>query len=144
MFTSFLMKEPCMTQTDLSPLEILRSLGINGTPTVTPVQGGFDMAMWKVEYEDQTYALRVFRPGEHEDCEHERVVMAAARAAGLPVPEVHAAGVWQDHPALLITWLAGRTVADELRVRPWRGRRAGEPPVGHDAGGPTWRAPPRR
>ena len=112
-----------MTQADLSPLEILRSLGINGTPTVTPVHDGFDMAMWKVEHEDQTYALRVFRPGEHEDCEHERVVMATARAAGLPVPEVNAAGVWQDRPALLITWLAGRMVADELRLRPrkvWR------------------------
>jgi aminoglycoside phosphotransferase (APT) family kinase protein len=83
------------------------------------------MAMWKVEYEDQTYALCVFRPGEHEDCEHERVVMAAARAAGLPVPEVHAAGVWQDHPALLLTWLAGRMVADELRVRPWQVWRLG-------------------
>jgi aminoglycoside phosphotransferase (APT) family kinase protein len=75
------------------------------------------MAMWKVEYEDQIYALRVFRPGKHEDCEHEWRVMAAARAAGLPVPEVNAAGVWQDHPALLITWLAGRTVEDELRAR---------------------------
>jgi aminoglycoside phosphotransferase (APT) family kinase protein len=114
-----------MTQTDLSPLEMLRSLGITGTPTVTPVQGGFDMAMWKVEDEDQTYALRVFRAGAHEDCEHERVVMAAARAAGLPVPEVHAAGVWQDHPALLLTWLAGRTIADELRARPWRVWRLG-------------------
>ncbi len=114
-----------MKQTDLSPLAMLRSLGIHGTPTVTSVQGGFDMAMWKVESEDQTYALRVFRPGAHEDCERERVVMAAARAAGLPVPEVHAAGVWQDHPALLITWLAGRTVADELRVRPWRVWRLG-------------------
>jgi aminoglycoside phosphotransferase (APT) family kinase protein len=114
-----------MTQTDLAPLEILRSLGIDGTPTVTPVQDGFDMAIWKVEYEDQTYALRVFRPGEHEECEHEQVVMAAARAAGLPVPEVNAAGVWQDHPALLITWLAGRMVADELRTRPWQVWRLG-------------------
>jgi aminoglycoside phosphotransferase (APT) family kinase protein len=119
------MKEPYMTQTDLSPLEILRSLGINGTPTITPVQGGFDMAMWKVEYEDQVYALRVFQSGGHEDYEHERVVMAAARAAGLPVPEVHASGVWQDHPALLITWLAGRMVADELRARPWQVWRLG-------------------
>src|SRR5258708_5901322 len=119
------MKEPGMTQTDLSPLAMLRSLGITGTPTITPVQGGFDMAMWKVESEDQTYALRVFRAGAHAECEHERVVMAAARAAGLPVPEVHAAGVWQDHPALLLTWLAGRTVADELRVRPWQVWRLG-------------------
>lgn len=114
-----------MTQTTMQPLEILSLLGINGTPTVIPVQGGFDMAMWKVEYEGQTYALRVFEPGRHEDCERERVVMAAARAAGLPVPEVHGVGVWQDHPALLITWLAGRMVADELRARPWHLWRLG-------------------
>ena len=114
-----------MTQTTMQPLEILSSLGINGTPTVIPLQGGFDMAMWKVEYESQTYALRVFRPGRYEDCERERVVMAAARAAGLPVPEVHGVGVWQDHPALLITWLAGRMVADELRARPWHLWRLG-------------------
>ena len=114
-----------MTQIDLPPLEILRSLGVNGTPTVNPVRDGFDMAMWKVEYEGQTYALRVFRPGEHANCEHEQVVMAAVRAAGLPVPEVHAAGVWQDRPALLITWLSGRMVADELRARPWQVWRQG-------------------
>ena len=114
-----------MAQTNMQPLEILSALGIGGTPTVIPVQGGFDMAMWKVEYAGRTYALRVFRPGRRADCERERVVMAAARAAGLPVPEVHAAGVWQDHPALLITWLTGRMVADELRVRPWHVWRLG-------------------
>lgn len=38
-----------MTQTDLQPLAILSTLGIDGTPTVTPVQGGFDMALWKVD-----------------------------------------------------------------------------------------------
>jgi len=114
-----------MTQTNMQPLEILSSLGTNGLHTVIPVQGGFDMAMWKVEYEGQTYALRVFQPGRHEDCERERVVMAAERAAGLPVPEVHAVGVWQDHPALLITWLAGRMVAVELRARPWHVWRLG-------------------
>ena len=114
-----------MTQTNMQPLEILSSLGIYGPSTVTPIQGGFDMAMWKVEYEGQTYALRVFRPGEHEDCERERVVMAAARTAGLPVPEVHRAGIWRDRPALLLTWLAGRMLADELRARPWHLWRLG-------------------
>ncbi len=82
-----------MTQTKMQPLEILSSLGINGLHTVIPVQGGFDMAMWKVEYEGQTYALRVFPPGRHS--------------------------------ALLITWLAGRMVADELRARPWHVWRLG-------------------
>src|SRR5579885_726241 len=49
-------KEPCVTQTDLQPLEILSELGIRGTPTVTSLQGGFDTAMWKVECEGQSYA----------------------------------------------------------------------------------------
>ncbi len=114
-----------MTQTNLQPLEILSALGIKGTSTITPLQGGFDMALWKVEYAGRTYVLRVFRVGKHEDCERERVVMAAARAAGLPVPEVHAAGVWQDHPALFMSWLAGRVVADELHARPWHLWRVG-------------------
>lgn len=114
-----------MIQTGLQPLEILHALGIDDATTITPLQGGYDMAMWKVEYQDQTYALRVFRVGAHEDCAHERVVMQAAHAAGLPVPEVHVAGVWQDHPALLITWMRGRMVTDELRTRPWRIWRLG-------------------
>ena len=114
-----------MAQKKLEPLEILSSLGINGTPTVTPVQGGFDMTTWKVEHEGQTYALRVFRPGRQKDYEREQGVMAAARAEGLPVPEVRAAGVCQDHPVLLLSWLAGRAVADELRARSWRMWRIG-------------------
>lgn len=114
-----------MTQTNLQPLEILSALGINGTPTITPVEGGFDMALWKVEHEGKAYALRVFRPGRQEDYEREQAVMAAARSAGLPVPEVQRAGIWQDHPALLLTWLPGRTVADELGTRPWHLWRVG-------------------
>ena len=114
-----------MIQNDLHPLEILRALGIERTPAVTPASGGFDMAMWKVEMDGQAYALRVFRAGEHASCERERIVMEAARKAGLPVPEVCRAGAWRDRPALLITWLSGRTMADELRARPWRIWRLG-------------------
>ncbi|GHO85851.1 phosphotransferase family protein [Dictyobacter formicarum] len=109
-----------MMLSELPVLEVLRALGVSGTPTVSALRGGFDMAMWRVEHEGQTYALRVFRSGAHEDCEHERIVMEAAHAAGLPVPEVHRAGIWQDRPALLISWLSGRTLEDELRARPWR------------------------
>lgn len=108
-----------MMQADVAPLEILHALGIDGESAITPVTGGFDMAMWKVEHEGRVYALRVLRAGAHGDCERERVVMAAVLAAGLPVPEVSAAGVWQERPALLISWLPGRTVADELRAHPW-------------------------
>src|SRR5260370_26186953 len=109
-----------MAPSELAPLEMLSTLGINGVPTVTPVQGGFDMAMWKVEHGGQTSALRVFPAGAQEDCEYERAVMTVARPAGLPVPEVQRSGVCQDRHVRLLTWLAGRTVEDELRARPWR------------------------
>ncbi|GLV60835.1 hypothetical protein KDH_76540 [Dictyobacter sp. S3.2.2.5] len=105
---------------ELPALEILRALGVNGAPVATPLRGGFDMAMWRVEHEGQLYALRVFRPDEHEECEREQAVMEAVHTAGLPVPRVHRAGTWQDRPALLISWIAGRTLGDELLARPWR------------------------
>ncbi|GCE07442.1 phosphotransferase family protein [Dictyobacter aurantiacus] len=108
-----------METVELPALEVLQALGVDGTPVATPLLGGFDMAMWRVEHEGQTYALRVFRPGAYEECEREQVVMEAAHAAGLPVPRVHRMGTWQDRPALLISWIAGRTLADELRARPW-------------------------
>jgi aminoglycoside phosphotransferase (APT) family kinase protein len=114
-----------MTQAQLQPLDILSSLGINSTPTVTAVQGEFDLDLWKVEDKGQSYALRVFRPGRQEDCDRERAALAAARAAGLPAPEVRQAGIWHNHPALLITWLPGRTIAEDLRARPWRLWRLG-------------------
>ena len=110
---------------ELLPLDILRELGIENASSVTPLSGGQDMAMWKVECGNQTYALRVFRVGAQKQCEHERAVMAAAHAAGLPVPEVHAAGVWRERPALLITWIYGRMLSDELRLHPWRLWRLG-------------------
>src|SRR5260370_33139411 len=116
----FLGKEPRMTLSELAPLEMLSTLGINGMPTVTPVQGGFDMTMWKVEHEGQTSALRLFPAGAQEDCEYERAVMAAARAAGRPVPEVQRAGAYQDRPVRLLSCLARRTIADRLRARSCR------------------------
>lgn len=81
--------------------------------------------MWKVKCGEHFYALRVFRPGEHAQCEHEQVVMAAVHAAGRPAPQVHAAGVWRDRPGLLITWLSGRMLSEELRLHPWRLWRLG-------------------
>lgn len=61
-------EESHLMSSEPAPLEILHTLGISGKPLVTPMQGGFDMVMWKVEHEGQTSALRVFRAGAHEDC----------------------------------------------------------------------------
>jgi aminoglycoside phosphotransferase (APT) family kinase protein len=109
-----------MTHENLDPQAILQKLGLTGTTSVTSVHGGSDTAIWRVERANEVYALRVFGAGQQEDCERERVVMQSALTAGLPVPRVYAVGRWHDHPALLLSWLPGWPVADELRARPWR------------------------
>ncbi len=104
----------------LDPHAILQALGVTDGASVTREQGGSDTAIWRVQRADGDYALRVFREGEEDACEIERAVMRAASAAGLPVPAVHAAGSWRGRPALLLTWLPGLPVGEELRRTPWR------------------------
>ncbi|GHO62619.1 hypothetical protein KSC_015110 [Ktedonobacter sp. SOSP1-52] len=109
-----------MSHEHLDPHAILETLGLLDVTAVAPVHGGTDTAIWRVEKAGTVYALRVFQKGEDDDCQREQVVMQAALAAGLPVPQVHAMGKWHDYPALLLSWLPGRPVAEELRAHPWR------------------------
>lgn len=104
----------------LDPVAILESLGLNGPVHTTPVTGGLDAAIWKIERGTETYALRVLRPEQAPVAKREAAAMATASAAGLPVPRVHATGTWQGRPATLLDWCAGRPMADELQSHPWR------------------------
>lgn len=110
---------------NLDPHAILQELGLLNATAVTPVQGGAHTAIWRVEHADQIYALRVFPVGQYEECERERQIMQHARDAGLPVPQIHTAGIWHEHAALLLSWLPGRTVADEIFCHPWRAWQVG-------------------
>ena len=105
---------------ELDPIVILDALGFPGPAHTTPVTGGLDAAIWKVERGAETYALRVLRPEQAPVAKREAAAMATASAAGLPVPRVHAAGSWQDRPAMLLDWYPGRPVAHELPAHPWR------------------------
>ncbi|HEX4204317.1 MAG TPA: phosphotransferase [Ktedonobacteraceae bacterium] len=114
-----------MIDEQLDPQAILQTLGLLDITSVVSVQGGTDTAIWRVESAGRMYALRVFQRGQHDDCQQEHVVMEAARAAGLPVPHVHAEGTWCEHPALLLSWLPGKPIAEELYAHPWRAWRLG-------------------
>lgn len=107
-------------QADLDPLAILRALGCaDGTGSVTPVSGGWDTALWRVERGGSSYALRVFRPAQAAVCRREAAVMRAG-LPGVPIPAVRAEGTWQDRPALLIDWCPGQTLLAAIRAAPWR------------------------
>jgi aminoglycoside phosphotransferase (APT) family kinase protein len=99
----------------LDPRAILASIGINDAAEVEPVHGGADTAIWRVRRGDRLYALRVFRPEQAPACEGEVLAMRYAAANHIPVPEVIEKGMWENRPVLLISWLPGTTLFEELR-----------------------------
>src|SRR5688572_11272468 len=109
----------------LDPDAILAELGIHDAQSFTPVRGGWDTAIWRVERPDGPAALRLFRAEQAASFAREVAAMTAARAHGLPVPEVLAQGVWQERPVVLLSWCAGKTLAGALRAQPWRARSLG-------------------
>lgn len=85
-------------------------------------------------------------PARHrpDDVVREQRVMRHLRSAGFPVPEVFDV----DGPDLVMEWVDGPTMLDELGRRPWRTRRYADTwadlhvrlaavPVGELAGGPS-------
>jgi len=104
----------------MDPLAILAALGVDHAERVLPVSGGWDTSLWRVETTTERFALRVFRPQQAKTCAREAVVMRTLREAGLPVPFVHAEGVGEGRPALLLGWCEGQTVLAAARRSPWR------------------------
>jgi aminoglycoside phosphotransferase (APT) family kinase protein len=109
-----------MSQADLDPTAILAALGVPAATAIVPVQGGQDTTIWRVDVDGTRYALRLFRTGEERKCRREVASMRAAAAGGIPVPAVHAEGMWEGRPALLLEWIAGQPVVDAFRAQPWR------------------------
>lgn len=102
----------------IDPAAILHALNVRNFGTPEPVSGGQDTLIWRVEHDGLTSALRVFRPEQASVSRREVEAMTLARDAGLPVPEVRAAGVWQDRLALLLSWMPGTTLLDALKQSP--------------------------
>ncbi len=113
------------TSSPIDPGAILAALGVTRAETITPVLGGQDAALFRVELEVDTFALRVFRPGDEAASAREVMVMRAVGEAGIAVPKVHAAGVWQRRPALLLEWRPGRTIAEAAIAEPERAEPLG-------------------
>jgi len=114
-----------MRNDGLDPGAILAALGQAAPDNIRPVTGGWDTAVWRVDYPNRSCALRVFRPEQAAVCRREVAAMRAAAAGGVPVPVVEASGAWEDRPALLLSWCPGVPVLHELARRPWRVWRRG-------------------
>ena len=104
----------------IDPLRVLSDLGIAPPGRATPVVGGWDTQLWRVDTLDgPQFALRVFRPEQMAACRREVLVMRTLAARRLPVPSVVAYGISGDRPALLMSWCLGRPVLHQLTAEPW-------------------------
>lgn len=130
-----------MTDANDRPLEILSALGVNSPDSVAAVTGGADTEIWRVEHDGVVSALRVMRPEQQPIAEIERIAVAAASAV-LPVPEIRASTIWNEHPAMLIEWMPGKPLLHEAitepRNAPYWGRLLGEAQARlHDVAAPA-------
>ncbi len=108
------------THPDLAPRAILASFGYGeDIRAITPVTGGADTAIWRVDRPEGSYALRVFRTAQARDCAREAAVLDAT-LPGVPMPKLHAVGTWHNRPAMLIGWCAGQTLAAAIQAAPLR------------------------
>ncbi len=106
------------------PRDLLARFGIAEPLAVTRIPGGFgDSAIWRVETSEpdpQTFALRLFGPGDERGFKRESAAMRAARGEGVPIPAVLGAETVEGRPVMLLEWSPGRTMMEELLTRPER------------------------
>jgi aminoglycoside phosphotransferase (APT) family kinase protein len=113
------------TQTALDPYTILADIGVEGASQAEIFAGGSDTSIWRIMWYNQPYALRVFPPGYKNRFDNEIAAMRAAAAGGIPVPEVIRQEMWQDRPILLLSWIRGNTLSQQLMSRPHLGWKLG-------------------
>jgi aminoglycoside phosphotransferase (APT) family kinase protein len=82
--------------------------------------GGAATSVWRVDSGRRVYALRVFRADQASALQRELNALGAAEAAAIPVPRVHAVGTYDERPALLLEWCAGRSLVSTLEAQPWQ------------------------
>ena len=104
----------------LDPLALLTALGRKAPARATPVVGGLDAAIWRVEQQGEVFALRVLGSNQTVVAAREIAAMASVAARGIPVPKIQATGTWQDRSAVLLGWCPGRPLSESLMAQPWR------------------------
>lgn len=102
----------------MDPDAFLRAMGFADGTLLEQVTGGADTQIWKVQVENEPYALRVFRPDQAGSMEREVRHLKIAANAGIPVPSVKAHRVVDGCPVMLIQWLSGETLGPYMANHP--------------------------
>ena len=102
----------------------LRALGVPDDAGVEPAAGGASGSAWRVTSGNTTCVLRML--GSSASASSRLAAMAAARDAGLPVPDVLRRASTEHADAALLSWMPGIPLLDALARTPARTGQYGE------------------
>jgi Ser/Thr protein kinase RdoA (MazF antagonist) len=110
---------------DPDPVSVLKAFGLTNITATALVRQGVTKTIWRVHTPGKVFALHVFHPDQDVSFRDELWAMEFAGHAGIPVPAIHAQGMWQDRPVMIATWCAGEPLLSTLRTHPWTIRAIG-------------------
>lgn len=113
-------------QQTIDPYDILTSLGVQNASDASRVTGGADTLLWRVVWNDQPYALRLLRADQGARFDHEVALMQMAASSGIAVPDMVRQGMWENRPVMLLSWVDGRPLAEQLQANPASGWALGQ------------------
>ena len=102
----------------------LRALGLPADADVIPAAGGASGSAWRVRVDDAIFVMR--HAGSGPMVASRLAAMAAARDAGLAVPDVLRRATTADGDVVLLSWLPGVSLLDALARAPADARHYGE------------------
>jgi len=113
----------------VDPQPFLQALDLPPPRGITPLAGGHDTQVWRLDWPDRRAVLRLYRPEQSAAAQREALALAAAARAGVPVPRILGQATVAGRPVLLLSWCQGRPLLHVLLTHPWTiwrlGRRFG-------------------
>lgn len=105
------------TLDDADPLDLLRQFGIADAERITPITNGLgDARLWRVDHDDHSSLLRVYRPNLRHVRDREVATMREIHS--VPVPCIEAVGEPNGLPACIMAWCPGMTLLDAISGAP--------------------------
>jgi aminoglycoside phosphotransferase (APT) family kinase protein len=94
---------------------LITTLDVSPLSPPTPVKGGWsDTRLWRVELPDGPHILRIYARHDERIALREAEVLDYLRALDFPVARVVARGSHEEVAYLLLGWVAGQTLGEEL------------------------------
>src|SRR5699024_4993435 len=107
-------------------VHIMQELGVERINSFKEIEGGRDSLVFKIETEQgQLYALRILPKNRLQQFKREAQILQFVYHYGIPAPSVHAITCVYNYAVMLMEWVSGCTVFEELTTRPENAKKTG-------------------